>query len=117
MTNELTLGALLGIVVVGVAATQGAAAPPDGCFGKPATITGSGLIDGTSSNDVIVGSAADDTIDGRGGNDLICGGAGSDELVGGWATTGSAPGTATILLSATSTRRAATFSAAVMIGC
>jgi hypothetical protein len=60
---RVTLGTLLAIVVVGVAATQGAAAPPDGCFGKPATITGSGVIDGTSRDDVIVGSAADDTID------------------------------------------------------
>ena len=75
---RVTLGALLGIVVVGISATQVAAAPPDDCFGKPATITGSGLIDGTARDDVIVGSAADDTIDGKGGNDRICGLAGSD---------------------------------------
>ena len=66
---RVTLGALLGIVVVGVAATPGAAATPDGCFGKPATITGSGRSTAPRGDDVIVGSAADDTIDGKGGND------------------------------------------------
>ncbi|MEV5383088.1 calcium-binding protein [Streptomyces sp. NPDC052721] len=81
------------------------------CFGRPATITGSGTINGTSGRDVIVGSAGADTIDGRGGNDLICalggndtiqGGRGDDEIDGGsgndfmigdvYATTGDAKG-------------------------
>ena len=53
------------------------------CFGQPATISGAGLIIGTSGNDVIVGSSGSDLIDGRGGNDLICGRGGADTLLGG----------------------------------
>ena len=103
-------------MVVGVAATQGAAAPPDGCFGKPATITGSGVINGTPGHDVIVGSAADDAIDGKGGNDLICGRAGDDQLVGGLGNDQLAGDIGDDLLSATSTQKAETPSAAVTIG-
>ena len=43
------------------------------CFGRQATITGSGTIIGTKGDDVIVGSFGDDTIGGLGGNDRICG--------------------------------------------
>lgn len=53
------------------------------CFGSPATITGSGTIDGTNGDDVIVGSDAADSIHGKGGNDKLCGGAGDDKLGGG----------------------------------
>ena len=48
------------------------------CDGRPATIVGSGSIQGTSGPDVIVGSAGDDTIAGRGGADVICAGSGND---------------------------------------
>src|SRR5262245_64261866 len=53
------------------------------CFGKTATITGSGLIVGTEAADVIVGSDSSDSIDGAGGDDLICSGAGDDQIQGG----------------------------------
>ena len=37
------------------------------CSGDPASITGSGVINGTAGRDLIVGSTADDEIDGGGG--------------------------------------------------
>jgi Ca2+-binding RTX toxin-like protein len=74
---------LLALAPVGALATPGWAAPADTCFGERATITGSGIIDGTAGSDVIVGSDGGDTIDARSGNDLICGLAGDDVVVGG----------------------------------
>ena len=69
------------VVVLGGAETDALAAAS--CFGSPATITGTGVIDGTSGNDVIIGSAGADTIDGRGGNDRICALDGNDFVSGG----------------------------------
>jgi len=46
-------------------------------------VTGSGAINGTLENDLILGSAGADTIDGGGGNDCILGGGGNDTLIGG----------------------------------
>ena len=51
------------------------------CFGKPATIIGSGkrdVLKGTGRRDVIVARGGNDKILARGGNDLICAGAGKD---------------------------------------
>ena len=51
------------------------------CFGKPATIVGSGrrdVLKGTAKRDVIVARGGNDKILGRGGNDLICAGGGKD---------------------------------------
>jgi hypothetical protein len=45
-------------------------------------ITGSGVISGTSDNDLILGSAGADTISGEGGDDCIVGGGGDDTLIG-----------------------------------
>src|SRR5829696_10331780 len=53
------------------------------CFGRQATITGSGTIIGTKGDDVIVGSFGDDTIGGVGGNDRICSLEGDDFMSGG----------------------------------
>jgi len=53
------------------------------CDGLAATITGRGLIVGTSEDDVIVGSNGPDVIKGKGGNDTICGRAGDDVIYGG----------------------------------
>ncbi|WP_188113325.1 calcium-binding protein [Nocardioides humilatus] len=53
------------------------------CLGVPATIVGSGDIDGTAGADVIVGSSGDDMIDAFGGADLICSGDGDDYIVSG----------------------------------
>ena len=63
-----------------------ASACPARCFGKRATICGTGGHDrltGTARKDVIVGLQGNDTIKGLDGNDLICGGSGNDTLVGG----------------------------------
>lgn len=60
--------------------------PPSGtdlCFGKVATITGSGVVTGTNGNDVIITGNGADTVDGRGGNDLICTHGGDDFVRGG----------------------------------
>jgi hypothetical protein len=51
-------------------------------LGGRATITGSGIIDGTEGHDAIVGSGVSDTIDG-GGGDLVCGLGGNDARAGG----------------------------------
>jgi Ca2+-binding RTX toxin-like protein len=53
------------------------------CFGKPATIVGSGTIHGTARADVIVAGPGDDHIFGGGGDDRICAGAGNDVIEGG----------------------------------
>lgn len=56
------------------------------CFGKRATIVGTGKRDrirGTQGPDVIAALGGKDRVNGRGGNDLICGGAGDDTLTGG----------------------------------
>ena len=58
-----------------------AASPVVRCFGKPATIVGSGrrdVLKGTAKRDVIVARGGNDKILGRGGNDLICAGGGKD---------------------------------------
>lgn len=52
------------------------------CNGLAVTITGAGVINGTSGNDVIMGSSGDDTIDGNNGNDTICGADGNDTIDG-----------------------------------
>lgn len=49
-------------------------------------VVGSGRIDGTGSNDLILGSAGNDDIRGIGGSDCILGGAGDDKLTGGGGT-------------------------------
>ncbi len=57
--------------------------PVPKCDGKKATISGSGVIVGTSKRDIIVGSSGPDTIRGGGGRDLICGRGGNDTIYGG----------------------------------
>jgi Ca2+-binding RTX toxin-like protein len=52
----------------------------DTCMGLPATISGTGDIDGTPGDDVIVGSPDEDRIDGGGGNDRICALEGNDQI-------------------------------------
>ena len=46
-------------------------------------VTGSGVITGTSGNDLILASPAADAIDGLGGDDCILGGGGDDSITGG----------------------------------
>jgi Ca2+-binding RTX toxin-like protein len=81
--------------MIGLLALPEAALAAPRCFGKRATIVGTGRNDklkGTSHRDVIVGLGGHDRIVGRAGDDLICGGggrdfirgkAGSDRLAGG----------------------------------
>ena len=45
-------------------------------------ITGTGVISGTSDNDLILGSPGIDVISGEGGDDCIVGGGGADTLIG-----------------------------------
>jgi Ca2+-binding RTX toxin-like protein len=45
-------------------------------------ITGTGVISGTSDNDLILGGPGADTISGEGGDDCIVGGGGGDTLIG-----------------------------------
>ena len=45
-------------------------------------ITGTGVISGTSDNDLILGSPDADIISGEGGDDCIVGGGGDDTLIG-----------------------------------
>ena len=84
-TGTFRLGVVATVAALALSAgsTASAGADQPRCFGKKATIRGSGTINGTAGTDVIVGSPADDVIGGQGGNDLICGLAGADQLVGG----------------------------------
>ena len=51
--------------------------------GTPASlVTGSGVFNGTTQNDLMLGSTAIDTMDGRQQNDCILGGAGNDTIDG-----------------------------------
>ena len=74
--------ALAGALPFAVAA-PGATREAATCFGSPATITGSGTIEGTMGDDVLVGGDGDDSIHGKGGKDKVCGGGGNDKLGGG----------------------------------
>jgi Ca2+-binding RTX toxin-like protein len=80
---------VLFMVLASVAALtlpQIASAVAPRCFGKRATIVGTGKADhikGTARADVIVGLGGSDVIKGLGGVDRICGGNGSDKLLGG----------------------------------
>lgn len=53
------------------------------CDGLQATIVGSGIVDGTPADDVIVGSPDIDFISGGGGNDTVCALAGNDTVLDG----------------------------------
>jgi Ca2+-binding RTX toxin-like protein len=57
---------------------------PPACAAQHVTniIVGSGTINGTASNDLILGSPGIDIISGAGGNDCIVGGGGADVLIG-----------------------------------
>lgn len=57
---------------------------PDNCASLYLTtiVSGSGILSGTSANDLIIGSTGVDTIDGLGGNDCILGGGGDDLIAG-----------------------------------
>ncbi|MER8185835.1 FG-GAP-like repeat-containing protein [Kitasatospora sp. NPDC094015] len=51
-----------------------------GCHGLPATITGNGVVTGTSGADVIVTGNGNDSVSGNGGNDTICTFGGNDAV-------------------------------------
>lgn len=72
------------VVVAGLLASASVAAAPS-CFGRPATIVGTGGNDelrGTRGPDVVVAKGGRDRVIGRGGDDVICGGPGKDILEG-----------------------------------
>ncbi|NEA51973.1 FG-GAP-like repeat-containing protein [Streptomyces sp. SID10815] len=54
-----------------------------GCHGLAATITGNGVVNGTSGADVIVTGDGNDSVSGNGGNDTICTFGGNDAVSGG----------------------------------
>ncbi|MCX5384171.1 FG-GAP-like repeat-containing protein [Streptomyces sp. NBC_00083] len=54
-----------------------------GCRGLAATITGNGVVNGTSGADVIVTGNGNDSVSGNGGNDTICTFGGNDAVSGG----------------------------------
>ncbi|MER6202906.1 FG-GAP-like repeat-containing protein [Streptomyces sp. NPDC001586] len=51
-----------------------------GCNGLAATITGNGIVNGTSGSDVIVTGNGNDAVSGNGGNDTICTFGGGDAV-------------------------------------
>jgi Ca2+-binding RTX toxin-like protein len=83
MRRSIIVLTLLAGIAAALGVTGASGSTVATCFGKNATITGTGTIDGTAGNDVIVGSDAADVIDGKGGNDLICALGGDDLLSGG----------------------------------
>jgi Ca2+-binding RTX toxin-like protein len=58
---------------------------PAACNGLNLTniVSGSGTINGTNGNDLIIGSSGSDTINGMGGDDCILGAGGDDTIDGG----------------------------------
>ncbi|MFB7976981.1 FG-GAP-like repeat-containing protein [Streptomyces vinaceus] len=54
-----------------------------GCNGLAATITGNGIVNGTSGADVIVTGNGNDSVSGNGGNDTICTFGGNDAVAAG----------------------------------
>lgn len=54
-----------------------------GCHGLGATITGNGIVNGTSGSDVIVTGNGNDAVSGNGGDDTICTFGGNDAVSGG----------------------------------
>jgi len=79
----LLLGVLLLSSVVASIPRAAADEAPPTCFGRVATIWGSGLLEGTPGDDVIVGDGAEDTIYGYEGDDIICGLSHADTIYGG----------------------------------
>jgi CSLREA domain-containing protein len=76
---------LEGPAPAGPSPAPGAPSPPK-CFGRPATVVGTGVADnlrGTNAADVIAGLGGNDKISGLGGHDLICAGGGKDRAAGG----------------------------------
>ena len=72
-------------ILISAGMTSRAIAHRHTCFGRPATIVGSGspdMIEGTAADDVIVGLGGDDYINAGTGADLVCGGAGDDHVMG-----------------------------------
>lgn len=81
-STRLATGAVLALAVGLVPFTSAAVGAVGGCSGLTPTITGTGTINGTAADDVILGSAQADIINGRGGEDHICGGGGADNIDG-----------------------------------
>lgn len=80
MTCLRTASSLVPVALVALAFPALAAAAPEKCFGRDATIVGTRGDDrlrGTRGNDVIVAGNGDDLVYGGGGDDLVC--LGSDD--------------------------------------
>lgn len=86
MIRGMTLGIVIATVALAVALVAQPVRAAPTCFGRAATIVGTGDADdlvGTAASDVIVGRGGDDRIVGRGGPDYICAGGGNDAVSGG----------------------------------
>src|ERR1700749_2531396 len=87
--HRIALGLGAATLLLGTAHLSGAASaqetPMCGPPGQevPATIVGSGVINGTSGDDVIVASDGNDVINAGDGNDIVCGEGGNDVINGG----------------------------------
>jgi Ca2+-binding RTX toxin-like protein len=79
-TNSIT-GSSLGARHLSVAPDD---VKPQACAAQDIErlISGTGVISGTSDNDLILGSSGADVISGEGGDDCIVGGGGADTLLG-----------------------------------
>jgi len=73
------LGVSLVAATVSVPRAAADEAPPV-CMGSAATVWGSGALEGTEGDDVIVGGGGPDVINGYEGNDIICGLGGGDTI-------------------------------------
>jgi hypothetical protein len=73
-------GLFAAFLVAAFLAPHSVASAAPQCFGRAATVTGSGTVLGTSGDDVIVGSTEGDIIEGLEGDDLICALDGNDTI-------------------------------------
>jgi Ca2+-binding RTX toxin-like protein len=71
---------VLALIALALGGNRASAQTVFTCDGKIPTIVGSGVINGTGGDDVIIGSAGDDIINGGSGNDTICGEGGNDVI-------------------------------------
>lgn len=80
VTRSNALAAFAVVLTSVLIGAPAASADPTSCHGLTPTITGNGVVDGTSGNDIILTGSGDDVIDGAGGRDVICAGDGNDQI-------------------------------------
>ena len=78
-----TSGLMIGTLAIAAVGGPNPVGADLSCDGYAPTIYGSGQLNGTAGDDVIIGSNSADLIFGNGGDDIICGRGGADEIHGG----------------------------------